>query len=840
MVDNSHGEPIAIIDSSDNEFIKPIREFLEANGCRVLVNNERISRADYYIVAGDIRYVKAILAKSTHSGEKRLLIIWNSARDTIDSFDKFKNDKVVINAGNSLSSRNVSDLFSFFFISADTILNFGQQRTAPVDEIKYSTSDENKNTQYLAESKQKNEVNKIIRDVFSNSTQNQKKENFKNWKNNDRGNAGNYIKIIWRIFALCIFFPILWYGTMSTISILSLNLLMKNLLEGNIDRAKISYTLGTNALAGNDFFLFLTGKPLTLFKLGKYVREPERFQSFLQDIFKSAGSALSLYSLSRDLTNQLFEPQGLGSVRSRPSIAAVVDKLHNEFFYVQTYLGLAQGNLESILEDKSFPFVLPILLERGRQANDKIEKFRQTLKSMDQFVTIFPMLAGFRKEQTYLLLFQNSSELRPSGGFIGSTGLATFSEGRLRTLQVQDVYDLDGQLKGHVDPPEPIAKFLGNEHWYLRDSNWDPDFRVSGARAAWFYEKITGTSVDGVIAINSLFLVDMLKVLGPIDLPDYNDRITAENFFGKSLYYTKENFFPGSTQKKDFLGSLTRAIIAKATTGEATIAPKIFNTTIEGIEKKDLQFFIKDPEVAMLLTEYGWNGSLQVGRGCEVEREQRVPCITDYLHINEANLSVNKVNYFLKRTAALSLNINESNQITGTLTLHYLNTSPDEGNGGGGYRSYLRLFLPEDTSLDSISLDGNSIPKQEQGSPLVEPYYELVPAPNGLRGIGLIFGVEPKGERRLTFAWHRQISLSLFDRIGVYEYLLQKQPGTVGDQLEITVSYPNTWKIAQEKEKTSGNIKIITGKNTFLAKENKLEYNKVLTSDIKFKLYLSH
>ena len=47
----------------------------------------------------------------------------------------------------------------------------------------------------------------------------------------------------------------------------------------------------------------------------------------------------------------------------------------------------------------------------------------------------------------------------------------------------------------------------------------------------------------------------------------YNNRIklTEENFFGKSLYYTQTNFFPGSTQKKDFLGSLSRAIITKIT-----------------------------------------------------------------------------------------------------------------------------------------------------------------------------------------------------------------------------------------------------------------------------------
>ena len=67
-------------------------------------------------------------------------------------------------------------------------------------------------------------------------------------------------------------------------------------------------------------------------------------------------------------------------------------------------------------------------------------------------------------------------ELRPTGGFIGSYAIMTFDKGRLAEIVVNDVYTADGQLKGHVDPPEPIRKYLGEGGWFLRDSNWDPDF----------------------------------------------------------------------------------------------------------------------------------------------------------------------------------------------------------------------------------------------------------------------------------------------------------------------------------------------------------------------------
>ncbi len=39
------------------------------------------------------------------------------------------------------------------------------------------------------------------------------------------------------------------------------------------------------------------------------------------------------------------------------------------------------------------------------------------------FWKLIPELTGFNGERTYLLLFQNNLELRPSGGYIGSFGI---------------------------------------------------------------------------------------------------------------------------------------------------------------------------------------------------------------------------------------------------------------------------------------------------------------------------------------------------------------------------------------------------------------------------------
>lgn len=93
-------------------------------------------------------------------------------------------------------------------------------------------------------------------------------------------------------------------------------------------------------------------------------------------------------------------------------------------------------------------------------------------------------------------------ELRSTGGFIGSFAVLSFENGKLYDMPIYDVYDADGQLKGHVEPPKPIKNILGEANWYLRDSNFDPDFPTSARRAEWFMKKTLNLDLDGTIAVN--------------------------------------------------------------------------------------------------------------------------------------------------------------------------------------------------------------------------------------------------------------------------------------------------------------------------------------------------
>ncbi|MEA3304178.1 MAG: DUF4012 domain-containing protein [Patescibacteria group bacterium] len=95
-------------------------------------------------------------------------------------------------------------------------------------------------------------------------------------------------------------------------------------------------------------------------------------------------------------------------------------------------------------------------------------------------------LLGEKDLQRYLFVFQNSAEIRPTGGFIGSLMLLDFLDG-VYTQTPIDVYKLDGQLTEKIPIPYGLQKVA--ENFYLRDSNYWPDFPQSAEQISWFLEK---------------------------------------------------------------------------------------------------------------------------------------------------------------------------------------------------------------------------------------------------------------------------------------------------------------------------------------------------------------
>lgn len=397
--------------------------------------------------------------------------------------------------------------------------------------------------------------------------------------------------------------------------------------------------------------------------------------------------------------------------------------------------------------------------------NNKINiaSARKKITGLAQISSQLTDILGENGSKTYLILLQNNMELRPTGGFIGSFALVSLTSGKIDEIIVQDVYSADGQLKGHVEPPNPIKKYLKEANWFLRDSNWDPDFPSSAEKAKWFLDKEIDVQVDGVISLDLNIINDILSLIGPIFLSDYQISISAENFYEKTQSEAEDDFFPGSTQKASFITALTREILNTILINNQINKIDLAKIIYENLQARHIQIYLDNKVASEAVGGLNWDGSINY-LSCSEN------CYSDFAGLVEANLGVNKANYFIKRNSSLYVDLKEDS-ITKTLTVDYKNDANRAMENGGVYKVYARLLTPKDAVVNYIKVGEN----------IIEVDTETV---KDRKETGFYFEVFPEQAKKLTISWQNKTWLN-FDQAGEYRMYLRKQAGISEEPITI-------------------------------------------------------
>ncbi|OGD87349.1 hypothetical protein A3D81_02280 [Candidatus Curtissbacteria bacterium RIFCSPHIGHO2_02_FULL_40_17] len=430
---------------------------------------------------------------------------------------------------------------------------------------------------------------------------------------------------------------------------------------------------------------------------------------------------------------------------------------------------------------KSAPFAAKI-----ESLKDSFEKLHNLSSSALEITQLLNDFTG-GGQKTYLILLQNNSELRPGGGFIGNFGTLEFEGGKLNAVNVDDIYTIDGQLKEKIQPPKQLKEKLGIDNFFLRDSNWSGDFALNAATARDFFKKETGRNVDGVIAFDLTFIQDVLGKMGPVKLDDYNEEISAQNLFERGEYYSEVGFFPGSTQKRDFFGSLSRkmisqvlADIAQITTlkdNEKTASPLLPLVQVfkESLEKKHILVSFDNPTLASYVATHGWDSPLPPRQFDVSDNSTQT---RDFLAISEANLGANKVNRFLQRKISYEMTVGRDADLVGRLTITYTNNSQAETWPAGKYVNFLRVYVPAGSDLFEIKngdiTDLKSVEVTTTGPLATFATYVEVPI---------------KSTKQVSFSYRIPRNIKL-ESAPTYHLYIQKQPGTENDPLEFKFNLP--------------------------------------------------
>lgn len=330
-----------------------------------------------------------------------------------------------------------------------------------------------------------------------------------------------------------------------------------------------------------------------------------------------------------------------------------------------------------------------------------------------QIAQVVPEIMGLEGRRTYLILAQNEDELRPTGGFISGAGQLVVENGRIVSIvfsdaNLIDAFDQPG--KPYDLPPQPFTDFMGMDIFLFKDTNFWPEFPVSAEKAMDLYTYGQDVPVDGVIAIDQEFVRLLLRGVGPVYVAELDRNVNVDNV----IEQIRAEWGPGNDNgnrwvdnRKAFMGPLANAVQTKLETSMASLDPIHLLRQIQvAADERHLQIFMRDPQVAAVLAETGWNGSQANTAG------------NDYLLVVDTNLGFNKVSAAIEVDTRYDVVLTEGNGGQATVTLTYNHIFPavsgqepcspgtDYHNGiryedliNDCYWDYLRLYTPPGSQL---------------------------------------------------------------------------------------------------------------------------------------------
>lgn len=422
---------------------------------------------------------------------------------------------------------------------------------------------------------------------------------------------------------------------------------------------------------------------------------------------RQSAISLTLFSLGKDMGDNGNYAQNLGTEAQKAyeNLSLIQARLQ------QVELPISNEEVERVLNEFS----------------DKLQGLRTALAVEKQLHPLLPSLFGQDSRKTYAIIFQNDQEIRPTGGFIEAIALLKFEGGRMISYDVYSSYEIDQKLVGSVAPPEEISKYLNEENWYFRDSNWDPHFPATARKIAWFIEKSEGSVVDGVIAMNTKTATDLIEALGPIDLPQFNETITHRNL-AERLEFHSEVVLVDSSDAQYYPKVILSAVVDKLANLQPEKVTGVLSVFYDHFQNQQLLISVFDQNTQETLANLGWTGEI-INPACPTQISGG-DCVVDELAQIEANVGVNKANYYLDKHIDHQIVLGESSA-SHKRTISYTNNAQSNAWPKGSYRAYIRFYLPHDAQLSSVVVGGQELSsdqlvlRQELGRPLVGLVFEV-------------------------------------------------------------------------------------------------------------------
>lgn len=216
---------------------------------------------------------------------------------------------------------------------------------------------------------------------------------------------------------------------------------------------------------------------------------------------------------------------------------------------------------------------------------DVLDQAAPALDTAEHLLPVGLDVLGQAGQRKYLLVFQNTAEVRALGGNPASLALLTVDNGAIALPDQSDSTELAYDERVQTNLPLP-AEMVNFYEWdfvpYMQNYTRTPDYPTAAMMLADIWQQSTGDVLDGVISVDPTALGYLLSAVGPVTLPDgvemnadnaatvllkdaydkYGDLPSAflDRYFAASAASVFDKVSSGAGKPEDLLTALTRGI----------------------------------------------------------------------------------------------------------------------------------------------------------------------------------------------------------------------------------------------------------------------------------------
>ena len=364
------------------------------------------------------------------------------------------------------------------------------------------------------------------------------------------------------------------------------------------------------------------------------------------------------------------------------------------------------------------------------EVRSDLSRAGETLRRAQTLLAASPSLFGQDSRREYLLLIQNSSTARATGGIIEYHAILTATDGELRLGPVLPISSLS-------------ATGAGNTWGRV---NRSVSFPTVARNALNRYEAQTGRRPDGVIAADSIALEYMSRVTGPVRGVGLDLAINDENV-ARVLMHDVFEYFEGRTSERHrFVADIVRKIWFSVTKGVGD--PSMLLTQLaRATREQHMKVYVTESNSAEAIDQLGLSG----------DPTSFGPPLQMIAQNGDAN---SKVDFFLRRESDTRIALNPDGSASIDVTLLIENQAPDSspspvlggGAGAGTARLSVDMLLPE--GADNLVLEGESARevKTVEGRPLITTPQSI--GPGALHEVTVSYDLQaPDGQGSSSFSF---------------------------------------------------------------------------------------